>query len=118
MTDSGQFRFVDSHVHLWDLANGWYPSLEPSADADQAAELGMGSLAAIQRTYLLDDLLSDMVAYDVREFVHVHATTVATAHVSETRWLAQLAARRGHLKRIVAQVNGSASPAAVRAELD
>ncbi|SNQ51628.1 Hydrolase [Frankia canadensis] len=122
--DSGRFTFIDAHVHLWDLANGWYPFFEPTErtdDVDQTLdvdELGMGDMSALRRSYLTDDYLGDTARYDIPSVVHVHATTVPTANLDETRWLAKLAAERGLIRRLVAQVDGSAGADGIRRELE
>jgi len=44
--------FVDAHVHLWDLKRIHYPWLTPPFGSDGPN----GSVEAIARDYLLDDL--------------------------------------------------------------
>lgn len=112
------FTFVDSHVHLWDLAKPWYPSLQPKAAAEEAEELGLGDMSAVQRTYLLEDYLADASGYEVPGFVHVHANQLPGANVAEAGWLAEVAARTPLLKRVVGQVDGTQDAAGIRRELE
>jgi predicted TIM-barrel fold metal-dependent hydrolase len=121
-----RFNFVDSHLHLWDLANGWYPLLEPTAGVenggpDPAADLGMGDMSAIKRNYLYDDYddyVADSADYAVDQFVHVHATMVPGANLDETRWLAGLAKSVGPRMRIDGQVSGAQGGAEILHELE
>lgn len=90
--------FIDAHVHLWDLARIAYPWLTPPF-ADDGPN---GSVAAIARTYLLDDYLADAGGWDVRGIVHVDAGAAPEAALAETEWLQAMADARGMPNAIIA----------------
>ena len=90
--------FVDAHVHLWDLDHLRYPWLtQPFAEDGPN-----GSVEAIARTYGLDDYLDDATAWDVRGIVHVDAGADPAQALDETRWLQDMASKRGMPNAIVA----------------
>jgi predicted TIM-barrel fold metal-dependent hydrolase len=91
-------RFVDAHVHLWDLSNIGYPWLTPPFD-----DAGlMGSVEPIAATYQLDDYLDDARGWNVTDIVHVDAGAHPAAALDETRWLQGMADMRGMPNAIVA----------------
>jgi predicted TIM-barrel fold metal-dependent hydrolase len=90
--------FVDAHVHLWDLDHIAYPWLTAPFTDDGPN----GSVAAIARTYRIDDYLAEVAAWDVRGIVHVDAGADAAAALAETRWLQGIADARGMPNAIVA----------------
>ena len=91
-------RFVDAHVHLWDLQRLSYPWLTPPFDT-----IGVnGDVSPIARTYLLDDYLADAEGWNVTGLVHVDAGAEAKDALSESDWLQDMADSRGMPDAIIA----------------
>lgn len=91
-------RFIDAHMHLWDLQRMHHPWLAPPF-SDEGVN---GNVAAIAHDYLLDDYLRDASAWNVAGIVHVEAGAAPEAALEETRWLEQAVAGRGIALAIVA----------------
>lgn len=91
-------RFVDAHVHLWDLGKIAHPWLTPPFSDGGV----MGSVEAIATDYLLDDYLADAEGWNVTGMVHVDAGAAPDAAVDETAWLQGIAEERGMPQAIVA----------------
>lgn len=91
-------RFIDAHVHLWDLDHLSYPWLTPPFSDEGVA----GSVEAIARTYLLDDYRADAAGWNLAGIVHVDAGADARHALDETRWLQAMADRDGMPDAIVA----------------
>lgn len=91
-------RFVDVHVHLWDLDHLSYPWLCTPFGDDGVA----GSVAAIAHTYLLDDYRADAAHWPVTGIVHVDAGATPHQALDETRWLQDMADARGMPSAIIA----------------
>lgn len=79
-------RIVDSHFHLWNLAENSYPWLR-----DGAKKVFFGDLAPIRKNYLLPDLDKDIGDLNVTKLVHVQANWDLGDPVGETRWLHDIA---------------------------
>lgn len=91
-------RFVDAHVHLWDLAKIAHPWLMPPFSDDGV----MGSVEPIASDYLLDDYLDDAKGWNVTGMVHVDAGAAPEAALDESAWLQAIADERGMPQAIVA----------------
>jgi len=78
-------RFIDAHVHLWDLQEIRHPWLEPPF-SDHGVN---GNVQAIARDYFLDDYLEDAKDINVAGIVHVEAGADPAQSMQETRWLEQ-----------------------------
>ena len=91
-------RFVDAHVHLWQLAQLRYPWLTPPY-ADDGPN---GSVEAIASDYTLADYFKDAIGYPVEKIVHMEAGAHPDDALSETRWLQSLADADGRPDAIVA----------------
>ena len=91
-------RFVDAHVHLWQLAQLRYPWLTPPF-ADDGPN---GSVTAIATDYTLDDYLADAGGYRVEKIVHIDAGAHGDDALAETEWLQSLANDGGKPNAIVA----------------
>lgn len=91
-------RFVDAHVHLWDLDRIAYPWLTPPFDEGCV----MGSVAPIATSYLLDDYLAEADGWNVTGMVHVDAGADPRDMLRETDWLQEVADARGMPQAIVA----------------
>ena len=89
--------FVDAHVHLWDLERLRYPWLTPPfGDGPN------GSVAAIARTYRLEDYRIEAAASNVVGIVHVDAGADPAQALDETDWLQEIADADGMPNAIVA----------------
>jgi predicted TIM-barrel fold metal-dependent hydrolase len=91
-------RFVDAHVHLWQLEQLRYPWLTPPF-ADDGPN---GSVEAIARDYTLSDYFADAAGYPVEKIVHIDAGAHGDDALAETRWLQSLADDGGKPNAIVA----------------
>ena len=80
-------RFVDAHIHLWDLKKLRYPWLTPPFSDDGPN----GSVESIARDYGVADYLRDAAGYPVMKTVHIDAGAHPNDALSETRWLQSLA---------------------------
>ena len=96
-------KLVDTHFHLWDLDENYYPWLSDG---------GHGSLikdfSSLRRNYLVSDLLRDIGDLNVVAAVHIQAEHDYRDHVRETRWLQRVAdnpASRGIPQAIVANAD-------------
>ena len=76
-------RFVDAHVHLWQLDRLRYPWLTPPFSDDGPN----GSVEAIATDYGLDDYLADAAGYPVEKLVHIDAGAHPDDALAETKWL-------------------------------
>ncbi len=91
-------RFVDAHVHLWQLDRLSYPWLTPPFSDDGPN----GSVEAIARDYTLSDYFADAAGFPVEKVVHIDAGAEAKDALKETQWLQSLADTDGHPDAIVA----------------
>lgn len=91
-------RFVDAHVHLWQLTRLRYPWLMPPF-ADDGPN---GSVEAIAKDYTLADYFADASGYPMEKLVHIDAGAHPDDALAETKWLQSLAAETGHPDAIVA----------------
>ena len=96
---SEQPILVDAHMHLWDLERIRYPWLTPPLAVGIT-----GDVTPIARNYLLDDYLRDAAQGGVHpaKIVHIEAGAHPADALAETRWLQDLADRRGFPQAIVA----------------
>jgi predicted TIM-barrel fold metal-dependent hydrolase len=106
-------RFVDPHMHLWDLGqNPWYQFPTPGDD------WGLGMKEPFPDRYVLDDYLASLAAADLAKCVHVTAVTGVQDVEAESRWIAEIAKARGLPNAIVGSVDAARSAAEVEAALD
>lgn len=91
-------RFVDAHIHLWDLKKLRYPWLTPPFSDDGPN----GSVESIARDYGVADYLRDAAGYPVTKAVHIDAGAHPDDALVETRWLQSLADQGGFPHAIVA----------------
>jgi len=91
-------RFVDAHVHLWQLAQLRYPWLTPPF-ADDGPN---GSVEAIAADYILGDYFRDASGYPVEKIVHIDAGAHPDDTLAETKWLQSLADDGGKPNAVVA----------------
>jgi len=91
-------RFVDAHIHLWDLQKLRYPWLTPPFSDDGPN----GSVESIACDYGVADYLRDAAGYPVTKAVHIDAGAHPDDALAETRWLQGLADQGGFPHAIVA----------------
>jgi predicted TIM-barrel fold metal-dependent hydrolase len=94
---------VDAHQHFWDLERHPYAWLRGVME-----DRGWGDTSALQRTYLVADLLKDAAQQGLEKSVHVQANFYPADPVAETAWLEELAAApesRGFPHGIVAHAD-------------
>jgi predicted TIM-barrel fold metal-dependent hydrolase len=98
---------VDPHIHLWDLGMDRHPWLRSSA------AWPLGDLAAIQKSYLVDDYRRDAARQNVVSAVHVEASWDRSADpLDELRWLEGLDKSSGVAVRYVGYADLAAPDAA------
>lgn len=100
---------VDTHFHLWDLKENYYPWL---ADGDRPSVVA--DYSSLRRDYLVANLLADMDGLEVVAGVHIQAEHDPKDHVRETRWLQKVAdtpSSRGFPHAIVANADLAAPDA-------
>jgi predicted TIM-barrel fold metal-dependent hydrolase len=91
-------RFVDAHIHLWDLNQIRYPWLTgPFSDAGVN-----GSVEPIAKSYGLSDYLLDAQKYRPLAAVHIEAGADPRDALKETEWLQVMANGSGMPQAIVA----------------
>jgi len=91
-------RFVDAHMHLWDLARIDYPWLMPGSTADGPN----GDVTPIARNFGLDDYRAALARWNLAGMVHVEAGAAPQCALDETAWLDALRECGGAPNGIVA----------------
>lgn len=91
-------RFVDAHVHFWDLSHLRYDWLSPPF-SDTGPN---GNVSVIARDYGVSDYLSDLAGIPVEGAVHIDAGARADQALLETEWLQNKADAEGLPSAIVA----------------
>ncbi len=91
-------RFVDAHIHLWQLNRLSYAWLTPPFSDDGPN----GSVEPIAKDYVLTDYFADAEGFKVDKVVHIDAGASASDALNETRWLQSLANETGYPNAIVA----------------
>lgn len=76
-------RFVDAHVHYWQLDHLRYPWLTPPFSPDGPN----GSVEPIAHDFLPADYAREAAGYPVDKVVHIDAGAHGDDAVAETRWL-------------------------------
>ena len=85
-------RFIDCHVHLWDVAqHDWYRSFPKAGDN----VLGWKMAAPWQKRYLWQDYRESVRTLDLIKWVHVSAVDDAADVEAETAWITQIAEENG-----------------------
>jgi predicted TIM-barrel fold metal-dependent hydrolase len=98
------FRFVDAHVHFYDMHHPtlhyahWQPDEDHPVLGAQTRKLG-------QRNYLAEDFLHDSRQHGTVKSVHVQAAIGSKDPVDETEWLQAAHARTGAPDAIVGYVD-------------
>ena len=77
---------VDTHFHIWDLKENYYPWL-----TDNVQPRVIGEYSAIRKDYLIRDFLADIGDTGVTKAVHIQAEHDASDPVRETRWVQKVA---------------------------
>jgi predicted TIM-barrel fold metal-dependent hydrolase len=102
-------KIADTHFHLWDLKENYYPWL---SDGDRPSVVA--DYSSLRKDYLVANLLEDMGTLDVVAGVHIQAEHDPRDHVRETRWVQRVAddpASRGFPHAIVANADLAAPDA-------
>lgn len=95
--------FVDTHVHLWDLA---HPTLTWNWIDTQDDHPLLGNIDQIKmQAFTMRALEAEARFSGAEAFVHVQAALGSTDPVAETRWLQQMAERHPELAAIVGHVD-------------
>ncbi|WNO54085.1 amidohydrolase family protein [Stakelama saccharophila] len=92
-------RFIDAHVHLWELDRLSYPWLAPPFSDDGPN----GSVERIAKDYRLGDYLHDADGWNVAGIVHIEAGADPSDALAETRWIQAMADAQSLPVAIVAQ---------------
>lgn len=87
---------IDPHHHLWDISNNYYPWLN-----DGPKPSAFGDYSAIIDDYLIDNFLDDAKNQNLVKSVHLDVGYDPSDPVGETRWLQDIADRRGFPHGIV-----------------
>ena len=93
---------VDSHHHLWDLAEGRYPWLQDEFDPDG---FFLGPYAKLRRDYSPADLRADTAPLHLAASIHIEAERDRADQLGETRYLAALNQRTGLPSAIIGHVS-------------
>lgn len=97
-------QIVDTHHHLWDLKENYYPWL-----TDRIEKKPYGDYSAICRNYLIEDFFADIDNLNVVKSVHINADHDHSDPVRESAWLQSIAddvpRSRGFPHGIVADAN-------------
>jgi predicted TIM-barrel fold metal-dependent hydrolase len=97
MSNQTPQRFIDAHIHLWELKRIHYPWLTPPFSDDGPN----GSVEPIAHDYTLDNYFADAKGFNVNKVVHIDAGANPADAILETRWLQQLADNTGFPNAIV-----------------
>lgn len=103
-------QLVDAHVHLWDLANPWYPGLQAMATDTGNTEL--------YTDFGLDDYRQAAGEITVSAMVHVSATTAPRTYLDELRWVTASNRRDQVQMRFIGTVDPAMSRTQIVADLD
>jgi L-fuconolactonase len=85
-------RFVDSHVHLWDVH--LHPRYKRFPKAGDTV-LGFTFAAPWREQFLWDEYSETVASYDLVKWVHVSAVNDTANVDQETRWVTQVADEAG-----------------------
>lgn len=116
MTDDGRLQLVDAHLHLWDLANDWYPAMQ-DPEAMKAYE-SLGDVTRMARDFLVPQLRDDAAAVEIAGVVHVSAVSAPRAHLDEARWLEAVLDQLEVPAVTVGSLEADQSRAEIEADLD
>lgn len=102
--NSNQFKFVDAHVHFYDMNHPtlYYAHWQPDQDHPI---LGSQVKKLADRNYLADDYILDSKPNGVTKSVHVQAAIGSKDPVEETKWLQSEFERTGMPNAIVGHVD-------------
>ena len=92
------FRIIDSHHHLFNLDQIYYPWLTDCPDK----KFFLGNYDNIKKNYLLEDYLLDAGGLPIIQTVHVEAEADHDKPIDETRWLDTLRKDTGKPSALVA----------------
>jgi L-fuconolactonase len=85
-------RFIDTHVHLWDVhKHPWYRGFPQKG----AEVLGWTMTAPWQEQFLWEDYRACVASVDLVKWVHVSAVVSASDVEAETAWITEIAHASG-----------------------
>jgi L-fuconolactonase len=105
-------KFVDPHMHLWDVTKGWYHFPTPDNN------FGLGNVSRWPQVFSIEDYYSALSAVSVEKFIHVSATATPQSAYQETHWLAEIAQSYGGLKAIIGTLDSTQPISKIEAILD
>src|SRR5690349_9854047 len=82
------FPIIDAHLHLWDDSNLSYPWLT--------------SIAILNRSYLLSDLMAATKSLHVESFIFIQSGCEESQSMAEVNWVTELAKRDTRIRGIIA----------------
>ncbi|MDH3622138.1 MAG: amidohydrolase family protein [Gammaproteobacteria bacterium] len=108
-------RIIDAHHHLWDLQACHYPWLMA-----RGVTRFFGDPTAIQKNYLVADLLDDAADYELAASVHVQVGVAPGDELKETAWLQETGDDTGLPSAIVAfcELDSPEAPQFLGAQLE
>ena len=110
-----EFRFVDAHVHFYDMGHArlrydhWQPDRDHPFLGAQTRKLG-------ERNYLAEDFLADASPHGMVKAIHVQAAIGSPDPVDESEWLQEAYERTGVPQAIVGYVDLRAAEAEAEIE--
>ncbi len=106
-------RFVDAHVHLWDVpSNPWYQFPVPGPN-----DFGLGLKEPFVDVFLWDDYLKTIADVDLAKWVHVTAVTLNKDVEAETAWVDAIARTVGLPYALIGSVDLGLPMAEIEATL-
>ena len=108
--ESRQFRFVDAHVHFFDLQHPQLQYDHWKPDQDHPV-LGAQTRKLAERNYLAEDFISEATPSGMVKAIHVQAAIGSKDPVVESQWLQEAFDRTGAPQAIVGYVDLRAADA-------
>ena len=101
---SDGFKFVDAHVHFYDMKHPtlYYGHWQPDEDHPF---LGSQTRILGSKNYLAENFLADSAIHGVTKVVHVQAAIGSKDPVEETKWLQEIYQNTGIPNAIVGHVD-------------
>lgn len=88
---------IDTHHHLWDIANLRYPWLVD----EPMVPFRYGDYSKIRRNYLPEDYRRDTARQNIAATVHMEAEVDPSQEAAETKWIHEIAAKHGFPNAVV-----------------
>jgi predicted TIM-barrel fold metal-dependent hydrolase len=110
-----EFRFVDAHVHFFDLVHPQLQYDHWKPDQDHPV-LGAQTRKLAERNYLAEDFIAEATPSGMVKAVHVQAAIGSKDPVVESQWLQEAFGRTGVPQAIVGYVDLRAADAGLEIE--